>query len=246
MAYHQVREEQEKKDKEYTKLLDDIIISRRKQLKTLIPLNKAGFIHTSLALEGNLLTIRETKKLLQEKIIPENKKIEQVNEVLQYEKAVKYTDQYLRSGKPLTKETILEIHKRVVGQKSFAGKIRKENVIIKGNPKFRTAHHKRINELLEEYLKEWNSFKSKKPVEIIEKASYAHNEFQYIHPFVDGNSRTTRLLLYMFFRTNRISFYDIPLGFTTEYLALTKGAKKRNDKKLADLLKEILIQTIKK
>jgi len=131
-------------------------------------------------------------------------------------------------------------------QRSFAGKIRRENVIIRGNSKFKTADYKSINIRLEKFCMEWNNFKSKKPIEIIEKAASIHNNFQYVHPFDDGNSRTTRLLLYAFFRVNGISFYDIPLGFTTEYLLLTKGYNKREDKKLENLLKEILIQTIPK
>ncbi|MBR9700865.1 Fic family protein [Candidatus Woesearchaeota archaeon] len=228
------------------KILNNILFSRRKALRSLIPLNKAGFTHTSLALEGNLLTLRETELLLKEHIAPKGRSIEQIQEVLQYEQGIKYLDRFIAFQKPLNVEVLQELHKEVMKQKSFGGKIRNEDVTIKGNPHFKTAPHEKIDTLLHSFNKDWNSFKNKNHILIIEEAAKLHNAFQYIHPFIDGNSRTTRLLLYGFLRIHNISFHDIPLGFTTEYLSATKGATKRDDQVLSTLLKEILIQTIKK
>ena len=222
--------------------INDLLEVRKTKLRNMVPLDRIGFIHRSLMLEGNLLTIRETTKLLKEKISPKDKKLNDSQEVLGYSEAINEVDLIL-PGK-LDLDDFLNIHKKAMRHKDFAGKFRKEKVIIKNNPNFITANHKNIERLLKEFLEEINDFSSKSVVEIVEKAAYVHNQFQFIHPFIDGNSRTTRLLLYYFFRKNLVGFHDIPLGFTTEYLNCTKGYEKREDNELAMLLKELLLQSV--
>lgn len=217
--------------------------SKKKQLRTMTPINKLGFIHTSLMLEGNLLTLRETEQLLKEKISSE-KNFNDVQEVINYDKALSFVEKIIH--KKISLKELLEIHKLAMYNKPFAGKLREEKVIITNNPKFKIAHHKKLKNLLNDFLDELNSFKSKKLIEIIDFSARIHNQFQYIHPFIDGNSRTTRLLLFYFLQKKGINFNDIPLGFTTEYLSLTKGASKRKDYLLSQLLKEMLIQNVSK
>ncbi|MCK5282437.1 MAG: hypothetical protein KAK00_03430 [Nanoarchaeota archaeon] len=71
------------------------------------------------------------------------------------------------------------------------------------------------------------------------------NEFQHTHPFFDGNNGTTRLIAFHFLQMNDIPVFDIPLGLLEEYVFSTKGAKKRNDYKLGQILQQIILYNLK-
>ena len=82
--------------------------------------------------------------------------------------------------------------------------------------------------------------------EILDFAAYFHNEFQHIHPFEDGNSRTTRLITFHLLQSKDIPILDIPFGLLDEYLSFTKGARVREDKKLISNLQKVMLFNLKK
>ena len=207
------------------------------------------FIHHSLSIEGNPITLAQTIKLLRDQIVPENLKVESVHEVQNYQKAFLQMLQNVRDELPLTKESILNYHFIALQHKpQWAGKIRNEMVIIRGNDNFKVADPKDIEPLLEHLIEKYHEFaKKKKPSlkEIFNFTSYLHNEFQHIHPFFDGNSRTTRLITFQFLQMNEIPIFDIPLGLLEEYIFSTKGAKKRDDHMLGQVLQQIILYNLK-
>jgi Fic family protein len=80
--------------------------------------------------------------------------------------------------------------------KSFAGKIRKVDVVIRdqfGNVHHRGAHPKRVNTLLKDLLDWYHKHKSTYPPLLL--AAVVHNQFEHIHPYQDGNGRVGRILL---------------------------------------------------
>jgi len=157
--------------------------------------------------------------------------------------------QNVRDELPLTKESILNYHFLAMQHKpQWAGKIRDEIVTIRGNENFKVADPKDIEPLLDCLIKKYNEFgKIRRPLlkNIFEFTSYLHNEFQYIHPFFDGNSRTTRLLTFHFLQMNEIPIFDIPLGVLEEYIFSTKGAKRRDDSQLGQVLQQIILYNLK-
>jgi len=68
----------------------------------------------------------------------------------------------------------------------------------------------------------------------IEFATWVHSEFQHIHPYLDGNSRTTRILFN--YVLSGFGFPLIDVYFVKDYLDVTKGESERNDKKLYGFL----------
>jgi len=76
---------------------------------------------------------------------------------------------------------------------------------------------------------------------VLALAAFAYNEFIHIHPFEDGNSRTARVLLAHVLRQHGAGFETIPKSFDVRFLQVTKGARKRDDRDLLELLKEILV-----
>ena len=208
------------------------------------------FIHHSLALEGNPITLPDTIKILRDEIIPRDLRREDVDEVQNYQKAILKMLKDATDKRPLTKESILEYHRLAMQHKpEIAGKIRKEPIHIKGNPNFKVTKVSEIEPELDTLLKEYNKFiekRSSSVKEIINFSAYFHNEFQHIHPFLDGNSRTTRLLTFHLLHSNDIPILDIPFGLLDEYLSYTKGSKERFDKNLFETLQRTILFNLKK
>ena len=153
------------------------------------------------------------------------------------------------SGKriPLTKTLILEYHNIAMNGKTFAGTFRKENVFIKLNPEFVTSDWKDIAKKLDTLMIKYNDFENAKQDidKIIRFAAYFHNEFQRIHPFIDGNSRISRLLMLHILRMHHLPILELPLGYFDSYLDLTKRSRKRDDEKFMYLVEEIVLTNLK-
>jgi fido (protein-threonine AMPylation protein) len=219
----------------YQKIIEDFEIS---------------FIYHSLSLEGNPITLPDTIKILKEKIIPSNLKILDVNEIQNYQKAMQLMLKDANEKKLLTLQGVLEYHKIAMEHNlTIAGSIRSIPVKIKGNPNFKTIEPNRIKVELEKLFEKYNSFIKKKNVgleETLKFAVYFHNEFQHIHPFEDGNSRTTRLITFHLLQSLDIPILDIPFGMLDEYLNATKGSKQREDYKLYKALQKIILFNLRK
>lgn len=226
-----------KKDNEtkYQQIIDELEVS---------------FIYHSLSLEGNPITLNETKRILKDKIIPANLKSKDIDEVKNYEKALFQMLKDSKDKKPLTLQTILDYqYLSMQHDPDIAGKIRKIEVHISGNPNFKIVKAGNIIKEFEELIKKYNYFirKVKSNLkEILAFAVYFHNEFQHIHPFEDGNSRTTRLITFHLLQSKDIPILDIPFGLLDEYLSYTKGSRTREDQKLLSNLQKVILFNLKK
>lgn len=207
------------------------------------------FIQHSLSIEGNPITLPDTIKLLKERIVPSEYSTESILELQNYQNAISQMNKDAEEGKPLTKESILNYHRiAMLHRADIAGKIRVRPVVIRGNPDYGTANAKSIEPRLDSLINKYNQFISRKKnslKDILDFAAYFHNEFQHIHPFEDGNSRTTRLIAFHILRTQNIPILDIPLGLLESYIFSTKGAKKRDDKSLNQVLQQIVLYNLK-
>ena len=211
---------------------------------------EVSFVHHSLALEGNPITLNETKRILKDKVIPANLKSKDIDEVQNYQKAILQMLKDSQDKKPLTLQTILDYHFLAMQHDSdIAGKIRNIEVHISGNPRFKITKAKNVEREFEDLIKKYNDFTKGGKVslkDILDFAAYFHNEFQHIHPFEDGNSRTTRLITFHLLQSKDIPILDIPFGLLDEYLSFTKGARIREDKKLLSNLQKTILFNLKK
>lgn len=207
------------------------------------------FIHHSLSIEGNPITLPDTIKILKDHIIPKDLDTESVQEVQNYQKAIRKMMQDAEDLSPLNKALILNYHYLAMQHRpAIAGKIRTKPVFIRGNPDYDVAKVNEIEPRLDKLMEEYGKFTSKKKhslKEILDFVAYFHNEFQHVHPFEDGNSRTTRLITFHLLRIQNIPVFDIPFGLLEEYIFSTKGAKKRDDHQLSQVIQRIIIYNLK-
>ncbi len=201
---------------------------------------KIEFTSASTQLEGNTFTLEESKELLLHDIIPPDKKLKEANEVKNYYAAVNYLFNHL--DEPLSIDYVLDLHRIVVFNLGVKEGVRNSQVSIRGNPFYKVSPFPEIFPKLDSLCKKINEFLKEKRTagETIEFATYAHNEFQHIHPFEDGNSRVTRLLWNYVLMRNGFPLINIYSNAREEYISLTKLARQRDDKRLNAFLAKII------
>jgi len=148
--------------------------------------------YNSNGIEGNTLTLRETQVVL-EGITVGGKSIKEHLEAINHEKAILYLSDLVKESNPITEWNIKSIHQLILKDidDENAGRYRRENVTIKGATHIPPDYLK-VPELMETLVlsyEHWNEFHP------IIQAALLHGELVKIHPFVDGNGRTSRLLM---------------------------------------------------
>ncbi|VVB86982.1 Fic/DOC family protein [uncultured archaeon] len=156
-------------------------------------------LHTyhSNAIEGNTLTLPETKLVLEEGITICGKSLQEHLEAVNNAKAFDLIEDIVKQKKAIYHITIQQIHELVMaGIIEDAGKYRTRNVRITGASKAPPDWSKVIK-LMDELIGKIARSK-KHPVET---AAFLHHRFVEIHPFIDGNGRVARLLTNMYLIT---------------------------------------------
>jgi len=157
--------------------------------------------HSSTAIEGNPLTLEEVSALAQGREIMARRKDQ--TEVLNYLETLDKIPKFA-SRNPFTLNDLLEIHRTVtkytLENPDFEGVLRPLQVIV-GNPvtnevTFRPPQTEEVPGLVEDFLKWFNSSKVDK-IDPVIAAGLTHYELVRIHPFIDGNGRTARIMATM-------------------------------------------------
>ena len=148
--------------------------------------------YNSNGIEGNTLTLRETQVVL-EGITVGGKTLKEHLEAINHEKAILYLNDLVKENNPITEWNIKSIHQLVLKDidDENAGRYRRENVTIKGATHIPPDYIK-VPELMEKLILSYQNWKKCHP---IIQATLLHGELVKIHPFVDGNGRTSRLLM---------------------------------------------------
>ena len=183
------------------------------------------------------------QRILQYDLVPENQQLFDPQVRQNFEEALERMRQHVRDRRPLDVERIREYHGLLMRGTDFAGVLRTVAVQVRNNPHFRTAAPRTIPRLLGDLEAEY-ARRGKRVSglpEVLALAAFVYNEFLYIHPFEDGNSRTARVVLAHVLREHRARFEEVPRSFDVRFLQVTKGAPKRDDRELLELLKEILV-----
>ena len=183
-------------------MIDDkkIILDNKRPLSPEILKNLKKYFDVELtynsnAIEGNTLTITETKVVLEEGLtIGGGKSLREHLEVINHQEAINYIEDIVNRDIDISERVIKDLHAIILKSIDHknAGVYRKNNVLISGS-KHRPVEYMLVEEKMQELVKWYDEMKNKlHPVEL---AALFHFKYVYIHPFSDGNGKTARLLM---------------------------------------------------
>lgn len=168
-----------------------------------LPKNTVASLHEKIALdwtyhsnaiEGNTLTLRETKVVL-EGITVGGKSIREHLEATNHRDAIFYVEKIVAKHEALSEWQIKNLHHLVLNgiEQQAAGRYRRENVVIAGASLI-PPDHLHLNDEMQGLIA-WYESDETAQLHAVERAAKLHTRFVKIHPFIDGNGRTGRLLL---------------------------------------------------
>lgn len=211
------------------------IDTKKNLLDSKSPLNKVAalnskkyfnveFTYNSNAIEGNTLTITETKVILEDGLtIGKGKSLKEHLEVINHKEAIDYIDDIVSKDLDISERVIKDLHYIILKSidNKNAGQYRQTNVLISGS-KHRPIEHYLVNEKMIELIEWYNNNKDNKhPIEL---AAEFHFRYVYINPFIDGNGRTARLLMNLILMRNGYRVTVIRTEDRDEYMKALEEA----------------------
>ncbi|XP_059617299.1 protein adenylyltransferase Fic [Phlebotomus argentipes] len=151
-------------------------------------------IYHSVGIEGNTMSLSQTRSILETRMAVAGKSIDEHNEILGLDSALKYINASLVNRNDfISLKDILEIHKRVLGHVDpiEGGVLRTTQVYVGGHIPPGPGDLQSLMDRFEQWLNAPQTT-SLHPVKL---AALAHYKLVHIHPFADGNGRTSRLLM---------------------------------------------------
>ncbi len=185
----------------------DRIREKRKLLDKLRPLDKlqleklkeeflVEYVYNSTSIEGNTLSLNETRLVLEEGITIGGKSLREHLDVTNQKEAIGWIAEFIQERKDIRESDILTLHRITLKGISdyWAGKYKTSQNRILGS-KLKTTHPYKVSTEMNNLIHELKANPAKyNPIEL---AAFAHHELVRIHPFVDGNGRVARLLCNM-------------------------------------------------
>lgn len=151
-----------------------------------------NFTYNSNAIEGNTLTLQETALILNEGITIGEKSLREHLEVIGHKEAYLFIEELVKDQVKLSEKEIKEVHSLVLmEQRENKGVYRRVPVVIMGAA--HTPPQPYLVPIQMEQLIRDNDLSSSN--HIIESVAKFHLDFEAIHPFIDGNGRTGRLIM---------------------------------------------------
>ncbi len=165
---------------------------QRKNIRNLENDFQIKYIYNSNAIEGNTLTLKETKVVL-EGITIGGKTLREHFEVINHAEAILYIEDMIKNKEELSEYVIKSIHSLILKNidNDNAGKYRNQNVIISGAEHI-PPDYVLVQDKMEEFI---NWYKTCSNIHPVLKAAKLHVDFVGIHPFIDGNGRVSRLIM---------------------------------------------------
>ncbi len=239
----------------FMKSLEEILIEiaqLQEKIKNMRPLNKGEllemkktlqveFTHHSNAIEGSTLTLGETRLVLEDGLTIGGKTIREIQETLNHKKLFSFLYNFIDSGKSLEEKDILEVHKYVLANidDENAGLYRKIQVHISGEEAL-PPKSKDLEKLMKDFIDKYKNIDSENVV--IQVANF-HYDFVKIHPFIDGNGRTIRILMNIFLMKSGFPLVIIPKIRRMEYIqSLNSQSSQEN---FVHFFADIILQNMK-
>jgi Fic family protein len=152
------------------------------------------YTYESNRIEGNTLTLQETELVIAHGLTISGKSMREHLEAINHNDAIGFVKELAASGSPITEREIMQIHNLVLRgiDQHEAGRLRRHAVIISGTEHV-PPQPEHLRDEMDAYMK-WYKFNFNKMNPVV-MAADIHEKFVTMHPFIDGNGRTSRLLM---------------------------------------------------
>lgn len=205
--------------------------------------NRIKTIQSSLAIEGNTLTEEQITALLDNKRV-----IAPQKDILEVQNAIKVYEQ-IRTFNPYQLKDLEKAHSVLMnGLIDKAGKLRTTNVgIVKGS---KVAHLAPSGTMVNGLMKDLFDYLKKDKDIILIKSCVFHYEFEFIHPFIDGNGRMGRLWQTLILMQHYPVFEYLPIESIIKqkqneyYGTLSESDKKGNSTPFIELMLDIILESL--
>lgn len=202
------------------------------------------FTYNSNAIEGNTLTLQEIALILKEGITIDRKPLKDHLEAVGHKEAWLYVEELVKNKVPISEKVIKEIHSLVLmDRREDRGVYRRVPVTIMGAA-YTPPQPYLVPSLMEQLVKKYQEMIA---LHIVERISNFHLAFEAIHPFVDGNGRTGRLLLNLELMKEGYPPINIKFGDRRRYYEVFISYSKGNDSaEMVSLVGEYLLEELSK
>lgn len=184
--------------------------------------------YTSNAIEGNTLTRQETALVVEEGITVQGKSLVEHQEAINHAEAFDFVQTLTSEGKQtITEKDILDIHSIILNKidDMNKGRYRTVAVRLKGSETI-LPNPLKVPDLMTEFIDWLRSDKTGHPVKT---AIGAHYKLVSIHPFIDGNGRTARLLMNLLLMQNGYPPAIVRKEDRSKYITALEKGQTKND-----------------
>ncbi len=200
------------------------------------------FTYHSNAIEGNRLTLRQTALILKDKVIPSGVRAEDYNEAINGKECLDYIKSYKGELNTKLLEKINGILTKNTGV-VYGGRIRFFDVKIEGST-HTPPPHTEVKKHMLNFFKWYSANKNK--LHPFELATLIHAKLTWIHPFEDGNGRTTRTVMNFILMKKGFPMFFIPVEKREEYYQSLDVADKGNYKEYISKILQLIIDQVRR
>ncbi len=195
----------------------------------------------SNAIEGNTLTLGETKAILLDGITIGGKPLREHLEVVNHRSAMRLMTKLAMQKSALLETEILELHKLILTgiQDLDAGYYRDTRVRVVGSSRI-FPNPLKVPDLMQEFVQQIHDYKD----HIVVQAARVHFGLVHIHPFADGNGRTARLLMNLHLLRAGFPPVLVPLSVRARYYDALEAANTGDMAAFDALIAELVLRSL--
>lgn len=199
------------------------------------------YTYESNRIEGNTLTLQETELVVNEGVTVAGKSMREHLEAINHAEAIDYIRDFAKNGVEISEKTIKEIHALILHgiDRENAGHYRTVPVMISGSS-YTPPQPYLLDKQMEDFMICFQEMKTEHvhPVLI---AAYLHDELVRIHPFIDGNGRTSRLLMNLYLLRNGYTLVSLK-GADEAKLAYYKALESSHMEKCPEAFQRLVAE----
>ncbi len=196
------------------------------------------FTYNSNAIEGNRLSLRETSMVLTENIIPAGATPNDYNEAINSKDCYGFMKGY-KGG--FNQKFLLKVHELLTKNTKckLIGNYRDHDVRISGSEWIPPSHEKVRGDMRKVF--QWY-YSAKKKLHPVELGAILHNKLVRIHPFADGNGRTSRVVMNWVLMENKFPMFYVERRDKIKYYEAVEEGDKGNDEAIVHYIAKVLME----